>query len=226
MTGEFSPVWAGGGGWSCHWRSYWGSGCSWTTWRGWLMLMMVVMIDNNSDCGVMAKFPTWWLNDDEDGDGVTIMENIFPRFILFKKIYFNPGLHFFSIQVYMAKSLTSQELSAALTPDLPSKPTAFHIMQVTHFLFFLGITCFKGVYFQVFIFSCLWLKVDLSVPELFETGEFVKMLLIWVWVGSFIPQLERLLDGRICPNEKEKDEEGAHLLLDSLKVIFVFTFKA
>ena len=97
MTGEFSPVWAGGGGWSCHWRSYWGSGCSWTTWRGWLMLMMVVMIDDNDGCDVMAKFPTWWLNDedtdDEDGDGVTIMVNISPRFILFKKSM--------SIQVYI-----------------------------------------------------------------------------------------------------------------------------
>jgi len=64
-------------------------------------------------------------------------------------------------EVYMAKSLTSQELSAALAPTLPPKPTAFHILQ-----------------------------------------------------------LERLLDGRICPTtEGEKDEEAAHLLLDSLKVM-------
>ena len=34
------------------------------------------------------------------------------------------------LQVYMAKSLTSQELSAALAPTLPPKPTAFHILQV------------------------------------------------------------------------------------------------
>ena len=108
-----------------------------------MVVIMVVMIDNN-DGDVMAKFPTWWLNnedvDDEDGDGVTIMVNISPRFILFKKSISIQAYTFFSIQVYMAKSLTSQELSAALTPDLPSKPTAFHIMQVTHFLAFLPVT--------------------------------------------------------------------------------------
>jgi len=64
-------------------------------------------------------------------------------------------------EVYMAKSLTSQELNAALAPTIPPKPTAFHILQ-----------------------------------------------------------LERLLDGRICPtSDGVKDEEAAHLLLDSLKVM-------
>ena len=47
-----------------------------------MVVIMVVMIDNN-DGDVMAKFPTWWLNDedtdDEDGDGVTIMVNLFPK---------------------------------------------------------------------------------------------------------------------------------------------------
>ena len=40
------------------------------------------------------------------------------------------------LQVYMAKSLTSQDLSAALAPALPPKTTAFHILQVVFaFLF-------------------------------------------------------------------------------------------
>ena len=48
-----------------------------------MVVIMVVMIDNNDgDCDVTAKFP-WWLNDedtdDEDGDGVIIMVNLFPK---------------------------------------------------------------------------------------------------------------------------------------------------
>merc|ERR1719394_247404 len=37
-------------------------------------------------------------------------------------------------EVYMAKSLTSQDLNAALAPAIPPKPTAFHILQLERLL--------------------------------------------------------------------------------------------
>ena len=50
----------------------------------------------------------------------------------------------------MAKSLTSQELSAALAPTLPQKPTAFHILQVI--LSFMSVQPFPSSAFTFMLF--------------------------------------------------------------------------
>ena len=81
------------------------------------------------------------------------------------------------------------------------------------------------------------LVFDLCAAFFFK-GFFVRLVFFEYFLQTFPPrkcvahyfssllltclpfQLERLLDGRICPTtDGERDEEAAHLLLDSLKVV-------